>query len=760
MPCQAGKHYFPGDQYTCWSQPNFRMKSTLTLLFTILICTCASAQKDTKVGLVLSGGGAKGYAHIGALRVIEESGVRVDYIGGTSMGAVVGGLYAAGYSADQLEELLRSIDIMAELQDAVEREDRTIYEKLYNEKYLLSISMEDFGIQLPTALSDGQRVHDLFANWTANVGHIRDFSKLPIPYLSIATDIETGDAVVLESGMLAEAMRASAALPGVLSPYELNGKLLTDGGVSNNYPAEEIKAKGMDYILGVSVDSDPLKAEEIVSVADLIQQIAFFQANRRNLEQYKITDLDIKPDLEGFTVLSFTDIDTLINAGYQAALDMKPTLDSLAALQRGRPSGRDTTNAPVPEYLNAAEVTISGSQELSDPQVLSFFDDQLPGRISWEDFRKGLADLHVTGRFANINYRWEYIDDEREEVALDLIFEQVPAFGQQLRLGLHYDPLYRANLLLNLTLYDQLVDNSMLSLDLIVGNRLRYRQDYRVNRINGSAFGLRSSLDYADVGFDVAEIPFQELGITLERVDFRFNDWTAEAYWDFRQTHNSFTGIAAGVKYYQTTSDQLESADTASLFTLAEDLYFVSRLYFIYDKLDQPHFPMRGFSLNAQARAIHPFSDSEPSWAYNADLDFLGMLPLGRKYSVGLEVSAGGFLESTALPYLYYLGGINRSLLNNFKPFPGLDIGEASGSRLFMSELFWRQRLFTNHYVHVGGRTAFIENPERYPSSIGGGWVTGAVIGYGLNTPLGPIELTYGLGTDGGDLFFYLGHWF
>ena len=736
------------------------MKTLLTSLFTVLLFSCATAQEEIKVGLVLSGGGAKGYAHIGALRVIEESGVRVDYIGGTSMGAVVGGLYAAGYSADQLEQLLRSIDIMAELQDAVERQDRTIYEKLYNEKYLLSISMEDFGIQLPTALSDGQRVHDLFANWTASVGHIRDFRRLPIPFLSIATDIETGDPVVIESGMLAEAMRASAALPGVLSPYELDGKLLTDGGVSNNYPAEEIKAKGMDYILGVSVESDPLKAGEITSVADLILQIAFFQANRRNLEQYEITDLDIKPDLTGFTVLSFNDIDTLINAGYRAALDMKPTLDSLAAVQRGGTSLRDTTDAPVPSALHIGRIDISGSEELSDRQVLSFFDDSIPGVISWQKFREGLADLHVTGRFANINYRWDYIEEGEEAIAMEMIFEQVPAFGQQLRLGLHYDPLYRANLLLNLTLYDQIVDNSMLSLDLIAGNRLRYRQDYRINRINGSAFGLRSSLDYADVGFDVAQVPFEPIGVTLDRVDFRFNDWSGELYWDVRQTHNSFTGVAAGLKYYETTSDQLESADTSSLFTLDQDLYFVGRTYFIYDKLDQPHFPMRGFSLNADARAIRKFGDAEGGWAFNGDLDFMGMLPVGRRISLGLEVSAGGFLERMALPYLYYLGGINRRLLNNFKPFAGLDIGEASGSRLAMAEVFWRYRLFPNHFVHLGGRAAYIENPDKFPSSIGGGWIEGAVIGYGLSTPLGPVELTYGLGSEGGGLYFYLGHWF
>ncbi|MBB4080889.1 NTE family protein [Lewinella aquimaris] len=737
------------------------MPTKLTLLLLVLLSTCVRAQtEDVKVGLVLSGGGAKGYAHIGALRVIEESGVRVDYIGGTSMGAIVGGLYAAGYSADQLEQLLRSIDILSELQDAVAREDRTIYEKIYNEKYLLSISMQDFGIQLPTALSDGQRVHDLFANWTADVGHIRDFDKLPIPFLAVATDLETGDDVVIETGMLAEAMRASAALPGVLSPYELNGRLLTDGGVSNNYPAEEVKAKGMDYILGISVEADPLKAGDIKSVGDLIMQIAFFQANRRNLEQYEVTDLDIKPQLDGFSVLSFSDIDTLINAGYLAALEMKPQLDSLAARQQNVTTTRDTSDARIPQFLNVRRVNITGNDELSDRQVLSFFEDMLPGRISWEDFRHGLTALHVTGRYANINYRWQFTDDAQDEVDLDLTFEQQPAFGQQLRLGLHYDQEYRANLLINLTLYDLLIDNTITSLDLIAGNRLRYRFDYRINRINGSAFGLRSRLDYADVGFDVQETQNEGLGIVFDRLDFRFSDLNAELYWDVRQTQNSFTGMSAGFKYYSTTSDQLASADTSGLFSLSNDMFFVPKVYFLYDKLNKTHFPLRGFKLNAEARAIRELSGNDDGWAFNADIDFTAMLQLGEKQAIGLEATAGGFLDATSLPYRYYLGSNNRKLMNNFKPFPSIDLGEASGSNLVMAELFLRQRLFTNHYLHLGARTARIGNPEAFPSSISADWITAGVLGYGIDSPLGPIELTYGYGTEGGKLYFNLGHWF
>ncbi|MFT6484988.1 MAG: NTE family protein, partial [Neolewinella sp.] len=371
----------------------------LALTFFALNFSLSAQQKDLKVGLVLSGGGARGYAHIGALQVLEEAGVRIDYIGGTSMGSIVGGLYAAGYSAGQLEQMLRKTDIMAELQDEVGREYRTIYEKIYTEYYLIGLSLKDFAIVLPTALSDGQRIHDLFSHWTAGVAEIKDFDKLPIPFLCIGTDIETGEAVLLEKGKLADAMRASAALPGIISPYEMNGHVMTDGGVSNNYPAEEVKNKGMDYLIGITVEQDPFKAEDIESLGQLLLQIAFFQATRRNIEQYKLTDIDIDPDLGKYTQLSFEAIDDLVKAGREAARKILPTLDSIANLQQKKVS---VDSIQIPEYLNASIVEIMGNNDLSRRQVLSFFKGELPGKISWVDFREGLVALYATGRYSNI----------------------------------------------------------------------------------------------------------------------------------------------------------------------------------------------------------------------------------------------------------------------------------------------------------------------------------------------------------------------
>ena len=719
---------------------------------------------DVTVGLVLSGGGAKGYAHIGALRVLEEAGVRVDYIGGTSMGSIVGGLYAAGYSADQLEELLRSIDIFDYLQDAIEREDRPIYEKMYDEKYLLGLDLRNFSVQLPAALSEGQRVHDLFSHWTAPVGHITDLSQLPIPFLAVATDLGTGEDVVLDRGHLADVMRASAALPGLLSPYELDGRVLTDGGVSNNYPAEEVRNRGVDYVLGISVESDALKGDEIKSVDQLLLQIAFFQANRRNLAQYEVTDLDVKPDLTGFSVVSFGDIDTLIAAGERAARAMLPELRQLAARQRPPGKGRDTSRAPVPRDINIAELKISGNTDLSDRQVISYLGQDLPGRVSWEDFRAGIVSLYATERYSHIDYYWEPLDNGTDGVRMEMTLTEAPEFGQRLRLGLHYDQVYRSNLLLNLTLNDLVTDNTITSIDVIGGSQFRFNADFRVRRINGMAFGLRARRHYADVAFELDQPMAAPRGLVFDRVDFRFSDLRAEAYWDVRQTSNSITGLASELKWYTNRSDQLASADSTDLFRLSGDLYLVPKAYFYYDKLDQAQFPLRGFRIDAKARAVRNLTRDnqreDGRWALNADLDVLGLLQIGRRTALGLELSAGGFLNRSSLPFRYYLGSNNRNLMNNFKPFAGLDIGEASGTELLLGDLFLRTGTFAGHFLDLGARLAYLGNPEGLPSSTDRPRHWNVHAGYGIDSPLGPIELTYAHSDRGGELYFNLGYWF
>ena len=185
--------------------------------------------KAPKVGLVLSGGGAKGMAHIGVLKVVEEAGITIDYIGGTSMGAIVGALYASGYSANELDSLFREADFDDLIQDNLPRGAKTFYEKEDSERYALTLPFDDFKVSFPSAISGGQRIYNELVRVLYHVKDVNDFNDLPIPFFCIGTDIESGAEVILDKGYLPQAVMASGTFPSLFEPAEIEGQLLIDG---------------------------------------------------------------------------------------------------------------------------------------------------------------------------------------------------------------------------------------------------------------------------------------------------------------------------------------------------------------------------------------------------------------------------------------------------------------------------------------------------------------------------------------------------
>ena len=263
------------------------IKFLFAVLFSVSTALFAQEKQDLKVGLVLSGGGAKGLAHIGALEVIEDAGVRVDYIGGTSMGAIIGALYASGYSAKELDSIFRAVDFERLIQDDLPRSAKTFYEKEESEKYALTLPFNRFKISFPSSLSKGQNVYNLLYKLTDHVSDVNDFSKLPIPFFCIATNIETGKPVELNSGYLPQAISASGALPSLFNPVVIDDQILIDGGVVNNYPVNTLRAKGVDLIIGVDVQDSLVDRRELKSALNILTQISNYRT---------INDMHLKRD--------------------------------------------------------------------------------------------------------------------------------------------------------------------------------------------------------------------------------------------------------------------------------------------------------------------------------------------------------------------------------------------------------------------------------------------------------------------------------
>lgn len=326
------------------------MKFPTLLIAAGLLCisvhTTAQPGPRKKVGVVLSGGGAKGMAHIGALKVIEEAGIPIDYVVGTSMGSIIGGLYSIGYTPEQMDSMVRRQDWSFLLSDKIPRSEQNMAEREASEKYVFSLPFgKNAKTQAVGGLIKGQNLANLFSELTVGYHDSIDFNKLPIPFACVSENIVNGNEVNFHKGVLATAMRASMAIPGVFTPVRLDSMVLVDGGVVNNYPVNVARAMGADIIIGVDVQNDLKPANELNSTGSILGQLINLMGLELYKKNLKETDTYIKVDVEGYSAASFTPsaVDTLIRRGEEAALAQKNSLIKLK-----QELGLDNTYMPKP----------------------------------------------------------------------------------------------------------------------------------------------------------------------------------------------------------------------------------------------------------------------------------------------------------------------------------------------------------------------------------------------------------------------------
>ena len=309
------------------------MRRLLSCLLLCLLPLLAQAVETPrpKIGLVLSGGAARGLAHIGVLKALEEQGIQIDAIAGTSMGAVIGGLYASGYKIDELEKLALNIDWQQALSDAPPREDVPFRRKQDDRDFLVKqkLSFRDDGsLGLPLGVIQGQNLALLLESMFAHSSNTRNFDKLPIPFRAVATDITTGEKVVFSKGHLPQVIRASMSIPAVFAPVELDGRLLVDGGMTDNIPLDVAREMGVDIAIVVDIGTPLRSRKQLATVVDVLNQSITLMTRRNSEEQLKALhpkDVLIQPPLSAFGVTDFGRAKDMIDAGYRAtrALDLR-----------------------------------------------------------------------------------------------------------------------------------------------------------------------------------------------------------------------------------------------------------------------------------------------------------------------------------------------------------------------------------------------------------------------------------------------------
>ncbi len=320
-----------------------RLISLLIILFSFCSLCVVNAEEVTKerpkIGLVLSGGGAKGAAHIGVLKVLEQYNIPIDYVAGTSIGAYVGGLYALGYQADQIEKIMLNLPWDESYSDFIPRELLSLKDKNHRDQYNMSFRLgySDGQLKAPSGLLLGQSAGNLLKLSTDVVAKIDSFDDLAIPYRAIAANLATAKAVVIKQGSITKAMRASTAVPGVVEPVIIDGQLLVDGGIANNMPIDVVKAMGADIVIAVDIGSPLLTKAGINDTIDVFNQLSTILTNNTTLVQMKYIstgDVLIRPKIDNLSTTDFTVMPEALTLGVESALLAQDKLTLLSVSQQ------------------------------------------------------------------------------------------------------------------------------------------------------------------------------------------------------------------------------------------------------------------------------------------------------------------------------------------------------------------------------------------------------------------------------------------
>jgi len=373
-----------------------------------------SVEQRPKIGLVLGGGGAAGVAHVGVLKVLEEQGVPIDYIAGTSMGAIVGSLYAAGYNAAEMEDIVKSLDWVSLFEDEQVRAEQAFQQKRENAGFFntFELGIERDGLKLPEGLISGQRLLFELRRLLQGVSHVQRFDRLPIPFRAVATDIETGERVVLSQGSLATAVRASMSIPGLFAPVSMNDRLLVDGFVSDNVPVDVVRQMGADIVIVVSIPFYFEEREKLTSaVAVTIQAMQFLTAKTSlpQLEGLNAPNVVLEPDVEEIGPLDFDAAAETIPLGETAARQQLAALQRLAALaggQQARSKRRFDARQPQENVIDGqiARLRLQQDSVLSDQVVLNRLGIEVGERLTTERLQRALANVHSLGYFDLVGY--------------------------------------------------------------------------------------------------------------------------------------------------------------------------------------------------------------------------------------------------------------------------------------------------------------------------------------------------------------------
>lgn len=720
-------------------------------------------QHRPTVALVLSGGGAKGAATIGALQYLKKYEFPIDVVAGTSVGGLIGGLYALGYNPDQLEELIKNIDWDIALSDKVDKSYIPYSRIRYKEKYLLSIpfyyrkddyrrfitgdfSMSDglskkFDIgatddfknnllgSLPSGFVYGQNVNQIFTSRTVGYSDSLDFAKLPIPFMSVATDMVSCKAKIWHSGSINYALRTTMSIPGLFVPVRTEGMILVDGGMRNNYPANLVKRMGADIVIGIDLAGESPSAEQIQNLGDIMMQAMDLFSNDAREYNLPLFDVSIHPNLAGYNMLSFNKeaVETMYWIGYKAAAEQAPKLDSLRNVigkekfhLNARPATDIGTDPVVIDGIDILGVSNKEADYIRSRMYIK------PGTIvNKRIIEEEVAKIFGKGAYDYVNYE---LRGEKEPYRLTLICKRGPM--HQFGLGLRMDSDNLVSILLNVGLNTNAMSGHSLDITGRISTNPWGELHYAYNAPVFATFNARAFVRYTNQnrflsGTNILNISFlqgtQELFISNMR-------W-------------SKLDIKIGLqnqmfKVQNVLSSNVGNYDYALEFKDYPGAFMSGRL----ETLDDGFFPTKGisagFKVDVMTRVLYPgqppvFGVIAADAMIPISVGRFALIPQGR-----LRILLG---DDIPIQYANIMGGdIFGQYIDQQMPFVGLGNCAFRRNCLAVARLDARMSLWKNHYVSVLGNVSY--DFVNFKEMFGGELVGGVGLSYAYDSIFGPLK--------------------
>jgi len=646
------------------------MRKSITLFFLVLFSITIHSQapaKPEKLGLVLSGGAAKGLAHIGVLKVLEEEGIEPQFITGTSMGSIIGGLYAIGYSAADLEKVAHDVPWLEYFDDEVSRNAQPIEAKEQSERYQFSFPVVDGKIQFPKGFIQGAKMSMLLSQLTLPIHQIENFDDFFIPFRCVATDLVTGEGYVFDKGFLPDAMVSSSCIPTVFEPRVVDGKTLIDGMFVRNLPVEDCIKMGATKTIAIDVGAPLATLDELTSFVGVLGQTTSFGMVKSTEEQQKKADVLIMPELKNMGSLDFNNVDTLIARGEKAARKMLPQIRALKKelnLRNQSPTKR-ARKFSIPSELNITSIDFEGGENSDIRTLRRLIKIKPPEIVTQKKLTEKLMGVYASGFFTYVDYRLLPEGD-----GYKLLVRTRESSNVYLKFGGFYDTNVNAAILINTSFKNLLLKGSNLSIDMRISETPGIFFDYLIHTNSRPNVGLRINGKWNFYPGDYYENTNLANGFNLQHAMDQIGLYSGIS------THSSIWlgwGTEIFVQKEVFSIKEFESVNTTQNYLFAK---------YSRDKLNRKYFSTSGYKIGLNGKYIlggklknrvEEVDNQSTAENYYAQLEYKHVFPLSEKASLHWFNQAGfSQLRQSNYINLFYLGN-TIATQDRFVDFVGFD---------------------------------------------------------------------------------------